>query len=90
MFPLILLQAKAGGLTLMLFWTTIQLNVSINSPSGEGGGRLSKVRMVFTIQVSINSPSGEGGGGRRFTCIMDRCPKIVSINSPSGEGGGSL
>ena len=37
--------------------------VSINSPSGEGGG--SGLNFVFAQlipTVSINSPSGEGGG----------------------------
>ena len=39
--------------------------VSINSPSGEGGGKCKVHRMTHKQSegmVSINSPSGEGGG----------------------------
>ena len=61
--------------------------VSINSPSGEGGGE-SKINSLCLqlSKVSINSPSGEGGGsmGEQMAAYM----QDVSINSPSGEGGG--
>jgi hypothetical protein len=37
--------------------------VSINSPSGEGGGKVMFHLCKSTCRgVSINSPSGEGGG----------------------------
>ena len=36
-FPLILLQAKAGGINLY-YGVGVRFQVSINSPSGEGGG----------------------------------------------------
>ena len=40
----------------------MDLNVSINSPSGEGGEIVKKAKNHYVIQrVSINSPSGEGG-----------------------------
>ena len=61
--------------------------VSINSPSGEGGGgfQLETPSDVGWLEnVSINSPSGEGGGksfGRTFQNSM----RNVSINSPSGK-----
>ena len=40
------------------------MKVSINSPSGEGGGTDTKFSWLdlSPINVSINSPSGEGGG----------------------------
>jgi hypothetical protein len=60
--------------------------VSINSPSGEGGGETGIMYYVEQF-VSINSPSGEGGG-YAFCCCA--CSSSVSINSPSGEGGGSF
>ena len=61
-FPLILLQAKAGGFTSFYQYRKGK-TVSINSPSGEGGGYYppSGSFNFFKI-VSINSPSGEGGG----------------------------
>ena len=90
LFPLILLQAKAGGYWLFPHNISIYEDVSINSPSGEGGGiYLFKKPNAPQPNVSINSPSGEGGGnpppptGGRVTIS-------VSINSPSGEGGGFL
>ena len=63
-FPLILLQAKAVSVGFSAqSWAEIP-EVSINSPSGEGGesylvycGFLSSA----IEKVSINSPSGEGG-----------------------------
>ena len=62
-FPLILLQAKAGGMHPLnkIFQSLI---VSINSPSGEGGGLQEELYEIDEIykEVSINSPSGEGGG----------------------------
>ncbi len=39
------------------------LQVSINSPSGEGGGnQIREIKVKLREKVSINSPSGEGGG----------------------------
>ena len=61
------------------------MTVSINSPSGEGGGLKDRDGSPGH-QVSINSPSGEGGG-RHWSCSQRTFPQ-VSINSPSGEGGG--
>jgi hypothetical protein len=40
LFPLILLQAKAGGQGGNMQFLVLSLSVSINSPSGEGGGGL--------------------------------------------------
>jgi hypothetical protein len=63
--------------------------VSINSPSGEGGGLTpqSHRQHKTTGIVSINSPSGEGG--RQKNEMFKFGWFGVSINSPSGEGGGS-
>ena len=61
--------------------------VSINSPSGEGGGPfVGQSEEGGCLLVSINSPSGEGGG---FLLRQRPSTPIVSINSPSGEGGGN-
>ena len=41
-----------------------ELNVSISSPSSEGGGKVKKITLysVKSCRVSISSPSSEGGG----------------------------
>ena len=62
------------------------IEVSINSPSGEGGGPVENLFPLNAHKVSINSPSGEGGG-KRSSSIANSLSN-VSINSPSGEGGG--
>jgi len=65
---------------------SIPCTVSINSPSGEGGGLSVEIHEHNYSCVSINSPSGEGGG---VMSEPDRKLSVeVSINSPSGEGGG--
>ena len=63
--------------------------VSINSPSGEGGGFLEYYPGASSSFVSINSPSGEGGGVS-LGVVTVIATSFVSINSPSGEGGGVL
>ena len=61
MFPLILLQAKAGGY--LTQFKSGEIVVSINSPSGEGGGYSRRNPLLVGLPaVSINTPSGEGGG----------------------------
>ena len=87
-FPLILLQAKAGG-SLKCPTSAGHFHVSINSPSGEGGGKKPSEMGLHkgSLQVSINSPSGEGGGNQ-IREIKVKLREKVSINSPSGEGGG--
>jgi hypothetical protein len=90
MFPLILLQAKAGGVTV---WSLIgghQSDVSINSPSGEGGGKLI-IGTLAEVRVTKKFPlillQAKAGGVYKFSV---RGHLKVSINSPSGEGGGKL
>ena len=66
------------------------VEVSINSPSGEGGESLDdlSVMLMDNRNVSINSPSGEGGEKNiKLNSLYDTAQYVVSINSPSGEGG---
>ena len=62
-----------------------ELNVSIRSPSSEGGEILIPHQSPLTQPVSISSPSSEGGESYYvgFFCS----PRGVSISSPSSEGG---
>ena len=72
---------------ILLISSTLAI-VSINSPSGEGGGLSVEIHEHNYSCVSINSPSGEGGG---VMSEPDRKLSVeVSINSPSGEGGGKV
>ena len=66
-----------------------ELNVSISSPSSEGGG-LEEVSLwkMNTTYVSISSPSSEGGGWVQEISREEVLPNLVSISSPSSEGGG--
>ena len=67
----------------------VSQEVSINSPSGEGGGLVGSGSARAEIPlVSINSPSGEGGGRTKLPRRRISPVFKVSINSPSGEGGG--
>ena len=67
----------------------VSQEVSINSPSGEGGGLVGSGSARAEIPlVSINSPSGEGGGSDGEKNDTRTRRDSVSINSPSGEGGG--
>ena len=61
LFPLVLLQVKAVGTRAI--GCKIVYNVSISSPSGEGGGVTDYLEGYDNPPaVSISSPSGEGGG----------------------------
>jgi len=48
MFPLILLQAKAGGFSITKS-KKLPWKVSINSPSGEGGGKKEVKNSVYSL-----------------------------------------
>mgnify|MGYP001092407180 CR=1 FL=1 len=85
-FPLILLQAKAGGLVRRNSQNTFWKFPLILLQAKAGGVCLGWLHGGKNLMVSINSPSGEGGGGKKIQ--LSPQPKIVSINSPSGEGGG--
>jgi len=88
MFPLILLQAKAGGAwALISLFKTEREKVSINSPSGEGGGygKSSPISKTVVLFPLILLQAKAGGTTATPMAGQDR---EVSINSPSGEGGG--
>ena len=63
--------------------------VSISSPSGEGGEVFRFGQELDSsptiIDVSISSPSGEGG--ELYYSMATWNNRDVSISSPSGEGG---
>ena len=61
-FPLVLLQAKVVGFFQTKDSKSNSLNVSISSPSSEGGGRIFYEWVEGSSPVSISSPSSEGGG----------------------------
>jgi hypothetical protein len=85
-FPLVLLQAKA--VSIELSEEIRDLEVSISSPSGEGGETFVSALVAGggVAGVSISSPSGEGGESQEVSSL-GRKPLCVSISSPSGEGG---
>ena len=78
MFPLILLQAKAGGNGYFIFSSSSQeLTVSINSPSGEGGGG-EKNKMILgglflfpliLLQAKAGGPSPAPKSARGSGCF---------------------
>ena len=85
--PVLVWKACYTSFAAVLFKPTsrTELNVSIRSPSSEGGEILIPHQSPLTQPVSISSPSSEGGESYYvgFFCS----PRGVSISSPSSEGG---
>ena len=87
MFPLILLQAKAGGEEDEI--KNSLHGVSINSPSGEGGGCRGGICRVFSHKSRFPLILLQAKAGGITHMIHSLRKRKVSINSPSGEGGGT-
>ena len=67
-------------------WTSGNIVVSINSPSGEGGGNQGNNFFIKSFETFPLILLQAKAGGHKVRGTKDFY--MVSINSPSGEGGG--